>query len=319
MEENIFKSLLLFYLHIQFFFYNQRDLGITFLLTLIKNQKGPIHKIGCIPLYALCVYKNNSGKYYTLENKIIYPFLKVSCDKNKDYYNGGSETYASIVILNAPLNRGSNRKGPILLLPPNLKDTILKCEHADKFMVVSDLTLLDTEDFRRTSHSNVIIFDIRRKTIERFDPHGGNYYSNVGLAYDPENLKTNRKDFKFGKVEKQKIKIRSDALFNQEIIDRILNTEFKKILPEYTFYGTNITTPYLGPQVKVDEFDGLCVTWSCMYMILRLLNPDLSPADVTVKMIDGTPQQLRNRILRFQKFIIRTLQKTKKDLKNEIN
>ncbi len=52
-----------------------------------------------------------------------------------------------------------------------------------------------------------------------------------------------------------------------------------------------------------------------MYMILRLLNPDLTPAEVTIKMIDGTPEQLKDRILKFQKFIIRTVSKEKMDLK----
>ena len=52
-----------------------------------------------------------------------------------------------------------------------------------------------------------------------------------------------------------------------------------------------------------------------MYMVLRLLNPDLSPAEVTIKMIDGTPEQLKNRVLRFQKYIIRKLSKEKDDIK----
>jgi len=110
-------------------------------------------------------------------------------------------------------------------------------------------------------------------------------------------------------------KKKSSALFDQLKIDRALSDRFKKELPNYTYYGTNDTTPYLGPQIKADEYAGLCVTWSCMYMVLRLLNPDLEPADITVKMIDGTPKELRNRILRFQKFIIRTLSKEKQLLK----
>ena len=96
---------------------------------------------------------------------------------------------------------------------------------------------------------------------------------------------------------------------NQVLIDTKLASKFKQVLPDYKYFGTNDTTPYLGPQIKADEYDGLCVTWACMYMVLRLLNPDLSPPEVTIKMINGTPDQLRNRILRFQKFIIRSLSK----------
>lgn len=292
-----------------FAFYNQRDLGIVFILDLIKNFNGPVSKIGCIPLFTLCVYKDSTGNFYTKKSLIGSP----ACDRTGGEYYDGSivNTFASIAILNAPLRNTTTI--PIILTPPNLRETLNKCEQDGKYMIVCDLTLLSGDSFNDTSHANVLVFDIRRKTIERFDPHGGNYYSNVTLAYDPEsNIGYGRKDFKFGIVNKQ---IKSTALFDQVKIDIKLQQKFSVELPEYTFNGTNITTPYLGPQIKADEFDGLCVTWSCMYMLMRLLNPDMSPADVTIKMIDGTPKELKNRILRFQKFIIRRLQNVKDDIK----
>ena len=188
-------------------------------------------------------------------------------------------------------------------------------------MVVCDLTLLSSDDFKKTSHANVLIFDTKRKTIERFDPHGGSEYSDTKLVYDNDNNDIiGRKDFKFGKKLNsfgilKPGKKKSSALFNQVFIDLKLQTRLQVELPNYRYYGTNDTTPYLGPQIKADEFGGLCVTWSCMYMVLRLLNPDLTPAEVTIKMIDGTPEQLKDRILKFQKFIIRTVSKEKMDLK----
>ena len=308
---------------LNFAFYNQRDLGILFLLTLIKNFKGPIHKIGCIPLFHLCIYKNPSGTFYTMEN--IKKMNRLYCPPNSDFYEGSTvNTYASITILNAPVNYGykntNNASNMSILTPPNLSQLLLKCENDNKYMVVCDLTLLQSEDFMQTSHANVLVFDTRRKTVERFDPHGGNEYSDVKLAYDSDTVKSfGRKDFMYGKNNYSKNqfginklnKKKSSALFDQLQIDRELSDRFKKELRNYTYYGTNDTTPYLGPQIKADEYTGLCVTWSCMYMILRLLNPDLEPADITIKMIDGTPKELRNRILRFQKFIIRTLSKEK--------
>lgn len=303
-----------------FAFYNQRDLGIIFILTLIKELKGPIHHIGCIPLFHLCVYKNASGTYYTMENVRITKEL--SCSRTSDFYQGSKmNTYASIVMIYAPQQYDISDENMQILTPPNLSQLIRKCESDNKYMVVCDLTLLPTDNFMETSHANVLIFDTKRKTIERFDPHGGSEYSDVKLAYDTDGKSTGRRDF-FGKNRfglDKPYKIKSDALFNQVKIDSALKKHLRDVLPGYTYYGTNDTTPYLGPQIKTDEFAGLCVTWSCMYMLLRLLNPDLSPADVTVKMIDGSPSQLRNRILRFQKFIIRTLQKTRKDVRYEFN
>ena len=305
---------------LNFSFYNQRDLGILFILTLIKKFKGPIHKIGCIPLFYLCIYKGPQDTFYTMENiKNINSRVPLTCPKNKDYYAGSyTNTYASITILNAPLNNDYNIINMSILIPPNLSKLLQECENDNKYMVVCDLTLLSSDDINETSHANVLVFDIRRKTIERFDPHGGNEYADVKLAYDSEVVKEfGRKDFMYGKnkfgIDKLNKK-KSNALFNQFKIDKELSEKFKKELPNYTYYGTNDTTPYLGPQIKADEYGGLCVTWSCMYMVLRLLNPDLEPADITIKMIDGTPKELKNRILRFQKFIIRTLSKEKKNI-----
>lgn len=309
---------------LNFAFYNQRDLGILFLLTLIKNFKGPIHKIGCIPLFHLCMYKSPNGTFYTMEN--IKKMNRLYCPQNADFYDGNSvNTYASITIINAPVNDRYNSSNMSILIPPNLSQLLLKCKNDNKYMVICDLTLLKSDNFEMMSHANALVFDIRRKTIERFDPHGGNEYADVKLAYDSESLKSfGRKDFMYGKNNYSKNKFGIDKLnkkksegvyYDQFKIDSALSERFKKELPDYTYYGTNYTTPYLGPQLKADEYAGLCVTWSCMYMILRLLNPDLEPADITIKMIDGTPKELRNRILRFQKFIIRTLSKEKQLIK----
>ncbi len=303
-----------------FSFYNQRDLGILFILSLIKNQKGPIHHIACVPLYYLCVYKNKDNIYYTLKN-----LDSLKCPINNDLAPGMHrsgfaanrryDTYASIAIINVPRRDEEyyNINKTQILLPPHLKELINKCENDNKYMVVCDLTLLESGNFDDPSHSNILIFDTKRKTIERFDPHGGNEYIKANLVYDNNSIVNNRKDFKFGKVDTKKYY--SNALYDQVFIDTMLKNRFKIDLPNYTYYGTSETCPYLGPQVKADDYGGLCVTWTCMYVILRLLNPDLTPADVTIRMIDGKPTELKDRILRFQKFIIRTLKKEKAYLK----
>ena len=274
----------------------------------------------------MCIYTTKKedelqATYYTLENIIEYSNL--SCPPpsyeyrnnkiNNIYSSSYINTTGSIVIMNAPLKYDNiiNRYMPILI-PPNFKSLIKKCEENNKYMVVCDLTLLENFDTKKTSHANVLIFDTRRKTIERFDPHGGSEYKYVELVYDKKNKILGRQDFKFGNQKNNKIE--STALFNQVYIDTKLKDKFKEIIPEYTYYSTNDTTPYLGPQVKTDEFDGLCVTWSLMYMILRLLNPDMSPPEITIKMIDGTPEELKRKVLRFQKFVIKTLQKEKKKI-----
>ena len=42
---------------------------------------------------------------------------------------------------------------------------------------------------------------------------------------------------------------------NIKITENFLPKEkFKEIIPNYNYYSTNDTTPYLGPQVKTDKF-----------------------------------------------------------------
>lgn len=308
-----------------FFGYQQADLGIRFILSLIRNQKGPIHHIGCIPLYALCVYKDSAGKYHT-EKSVIMKSIDnksyLNCDKKIPGYTFGSyiSSYSSILIMYAPTNNKliSPIEKPVILIAPNLEESLSKCKNNGKTMAVCELSLITSDDpYGQNSHghANVIVFDILRKTIERFDPHGGNEYQLASLKYDDGKGKgkiTGKKDFKFGNQYNKfgnQLKLKSSAFYDQDAIDKLLSAQFKKVLPDYTYYGTNETTPYLGPQIKADDFSGLCVTWSCMYMVLRLLNPNLSSVEVTRRMIDGKPQQLLDRVLRFQKYIIRTLKK----------
>ena len=262
----------------QFYMFNSRSLGIEFLLTLILHHRGPIHKIACIPDYYLCIYKNTDGKLYTKEsnNKI--------CDRN-GLIQGSIFERAAISIVNAPKAKEDTYNGT-LLIPPNFVKVINKCMIDDKYMVVCNFNLFYSNDFMKTSHANALIFDLKHKTIERFDPHGGSSSFYEGYY----------------------------ALYNQDLIDKELKQQFGKLLPDFDYYDTNETCPRFGPQLKSDKFGGLCVTWSVMYMLLRLLNPKLSPDELTSKMTKGTQEEILNKILRFQKYVIKTLQEQTKGI-----
>ena len=281
----------------QFAFFDQRNLGISFLLILIKEQKGPIHRIACIAPFSPCVYKifSSPPRYYYKE------YNNNTCESvtgDRAWIGGGPmNQYSSIIIINTPTNNLSDDGNMHIIIPPNLKDKLNICGTDNKDMVICDLTLLPTDDFNLQSHANVLIFDLNRRIIERFDPHGGSVYE------------TNTNNVKFGK------EVKSDATYNQEVIDYQLSKKFKQILPEFKYLGTNETCPYLGPQVKTDAFTGLCVTWSAMYMVLRLLNPQLSPVEITKRMIDGSREVLLNKLLRFQRFAIDTIRNYKGDLR----
>jgi hypothetical protein len=275
--------------------YQQSSLATFFILSLIRNFKGPLHQIVCIPNFYLCIYKNDKKGFYTRENwkktgeTSLGKSLICPPTKDEDYYYGHVfRTLGRVFILNAPVRDSHSvvpyfkeeiYTKPVVLIPPNLKAIIYQCQKKSKRFLVCSLSLYKNNNLNAsyvTAHSNMLIFDIDRKTIERFDPHGN----------------------------------QRDQIYNQRQISTILKEKFKVVLPDFKYYGLNYTTPreLPGPQI-VDAFSGVCGTWSTMYVILRLLNPNMEPREITKKMLEGTQQERKQKLLRFQKFIIKTLQK----------
>ena len=279
---------------------------ILFLLYLIKYFGGPISKIACIPSFLLCIYKTGNI-YYVQKNESDNvgreePWL--SCPTSKKIIEGNDNTYATMMIINVPRRYESiDDKKIKVFTPPNLRETIDKCIKDNKRFVICELALYSDSNLTE-GHANVLIFDTDKKTIERFDPHGSSNFIDVKLEYDL---------FQISFYNEKMVNI--FGMFNNEIIDDKLKKIFRDVLPEYNYIDINTTMPYLGPQVKADEYKGLCGTWSTMYITLRMLNPDMKSSDITKKMIDGTPDALTNRILRFQKFIINKLNSIKTNLK----
>ena len=222
-----------------FKFYAQRNLAILFILTLIKNKKKYINKIACVPLFILCMYQLPfpGMPYYTMKN--IIKDKKLTCPDNYAFTEGSiSSTLSSIFVLNAPLNSSTFKifDRPQILTPPNLREIIHRCETDGKYMVICNLTLSSSDHMNQTTHANVLIFDTSRKTIERFDPHGGNQYFDVMFKYD----------YNYGKY--LGIKNKSRTKYNQDALDIAIRNKLREDLPEYLYYGCSSVTPYLGPQ-----------------------------------------------------------------------
>ena len=313
-----------------FYHFSQTYFGISFIVALIINKMAPINDIACIPITQLCTFVNKKRKQVKLirgeTDKITETVYMERCLHMRDEPSFKDFTFrrdfsyylSTILIAGVPFYDVNNKKrlksiynNMAVLVSPSLRDQVMKCKQDKKRMVICNVALysnsifakyeIDPED--KIGHSNLVIFDMDRRIVERFDPHGNNTYTKV---YDTDDDTTKRKDFKFGLKDKKLI---SKALFDQAVIDTMLQAELKKILPEFTYKGVNETVPYLGPQIKADAYNGLCLTWSYMYAVLRILNADMSPAEVTIRMIQGSSKDVLDKILRFQKFMIKLLQK----------
>lgn len=129
------------------------------------------------------------------------------------------------------------------------------------------------------SHANVLIYDRKRKELERFEPHGGRsqkHWCKVAMEGD-------------GKYR--------DTLMAQQLpndycdgksLDRAIVKHLKPIIGFETYIPAKAYCPYLGFQSRqalkkqgVDP-EGFCQYWSIYYIDLRLSNPD-TPRDQLVQ------------------------------------
>ena len=157
---------------------------------------------------------------------------------------------------------------PVLSAPSTLCFEIERCRHLKKRFLVANMGIYVREYDSEDGHSNSIIIDVKNKVVERFDPHGRG-------GTEAEDLK----------IEKL----------------------FKKKLPDYEYVGTRKSSPEQGVQSVADSFGGMCATYAAMFSLLRITNPNESSATIQTYMKQGSPAQLRERVLRFHRYIADTL------------
>ena len=160
---------------------------------------------------------------------------------------------------------------------PRLNKSIEKCKKEGYRFVIMTLNIGDTLAPHGISHQNMLIADLKNKTIERFEPHGQN---------------------------------KTLFIYNdQEKVNKLVQNFLKNRKINYKYLSPKIISPIVGPQSKADAFCGMCVTFSIMYTHLRLLNPHLSQRKVNEMMMRGTPARVRDKILKYARFVEDVLKK----------
>lgn len=262
--------------------YNQNDLAQAFLGRLFSNINVDLEKVACIYGIRFCLVGQN-GKII----KYDIPGPGVSCiDK---YYNNQdnimiAESTGDFWLTGAPSHDDKYLEQMKLYYNDKIFKAIEACSKTNHRLFLINFILVSgdsTKNFKEGiwpvgSHANAMIFDLKKKTIERFDPHG------------------------------------KGGIFDNFKIDDFVEKKFSDLFPDYKYIPMLEVCPYLfGPQRIADAFGGMCYTWSIMYMCLRVLNPDTKPDAIVDKMSSDSPELLRNKLLRFHKFIVKTLQDMK--------
>ena len=122
------------------------------------------------------------------------------------------------------------------------------------------------------SHANSIIIDKKLKIVELFEPHGA-------LT---ETTTMNGMVGAYKQID--------------ENIEKFIAANFQG----YKYRPPHDYLPSFGLQVKVDAYNGLCVTWNILYIHYKLLNPDV-PSKTLISHINRYTKL--DVILRYAKYV----------------
>ncbi|AYV80901.1 MAG: hypothetical protein Harvfovirus9_31 [Harvfovirus sp.] len=178
--------------------------------------------------------------------------------------------YDTLIVKNTILYIESNDE---IIVPLNFKKEIELCSNAR--FIYTTFIITRTTDVKQLSHANMLIIDLFKKTIERYEPFGK---SIPGDTY------------------------KSNFAFSKKIDERI-----KKVISylnlNFTYISPIDMAPIKGLQSIADAYDGMCITYSLMYLQLRIMNPDINQSDIIKYFSEKSKVKLRNIILRYAKYI----------------
>jgi len=169
-----------------------------------------------------------------------------------------------------------NNTYDFLLIDEQITNEIEACK--SKRFVYIILTIM--EDMYNFGHSNMLIIDNYKNTIERFEPYGESFFN--------------------GKNVNKRI----DKKFSKKLLAELNLNNFSYISP------TKIS-PKIGLQSKADAYDGLCVTYSLIYLQLRLMNPDINQKIIIKYLLSKKKNQIISIILRYAKFVEQKLKENR--------
>ena len=218
------------------------DADMLTLLALVPSSDALRH-VACIPDTRLCVHERG-------ERVLVRP-----CGAP------APRGWARRIDVRAGVVVTDVRSAPTLWLPAGFEQALDGCRRRGKRFAVCNLGLYDRRALV-TGHANALVFDLRARRVERFDPAGA-----VG-------------------------------------VERSMRRLFRAHLPGWSYVGIASTI-----QAVADAHSGLCVTYALMFTLLRLLNPERDAREVAAYMVRGTPDGVRRRALRLNRFMMDTLRR----------
>ena len=165
------------------------------------------------------------------------------------------------------------RSTPKLWLPENFGRILYECKRQGKRYAVCNCGLYDM--LSGEGHANSLVFDLHERLIERFEPAGRH------------------------------------SIY-EDVLDIVIEGQFRAHLRQWKYIGTRAAAPFQGVQEKADGLDGLCVTYTLLYILLRILNPSRSSREIQHYMIRGTADEVRCRAKRLNRYMLDRLRSHKR-------
>tara|TARA_B110000208_G_C11800888_1_gene442268 strand:- start:10100 stop:10975 length:876 start_codon:yes stop_codon:yes gene_type:complete len=221
--------------------YNYQNLhNIYNYFFLIKLKEVNKYKVLCLPNFIINDI-NLDGTVYKLRNTILVNI----------YYN-------------------------YYIIPKNLKELIEKCRNnKNHILIYLTCGISFGKDIDKKRHTNMVIINLQKNTIERFEPHG-----NCKRISDINN--------------------KVNILFKKMLKD--IDLKFKYISPIEL-------SNKIGIQEVADSYSGMCTTISMLYLQMRLINLDKKQRDIINYFLKKDKKKLKDLILRFAKYIKNKLEK----------
>lgn len=204
-----------------------------------------------------------------LSNLVCIPDMKELSDEEYRWLNPFLELKLHKVISNQ--SKGSVRPVDTKISKQQFIKEIKKCNTSRLVPINLEIIIPGVG-----SHSNIILLDNKKKTIELFEPHGNRH-------------------------KKSKLESVSQGYFK---ISKKIKRYFSIYLPNYKYIPPSKYEPTEGLQYRLDAYSGLCVTWSLLWLHYRILNPDISQKSL-IEYIDG--KVTKKFLLRYTKYVEKTL------------
>jgi len=164
-----------------------------------------------------------------------------------------------------------------LIYSPRMNRAVEKCFNRKRARFIYFTFVVIFSNKTELTHANIVIIDMDKMTIERFEPYG---HGHRGYMKEIDNV------------------------FVKKVLPKMGLQNFKYIPPASI-------SPALGIQAKADSYGGMCVTITMLYLHLRIMNPDISRKLVIKYLLDMNKKELKKVILKYARHVEKTLKKNK--------